>query len=262
MNDFAADPLPAATARDPRDVDSDRLGLSVVVPLYREAAGITSLAAGLRAFARAEGTRRTLEFVLVDDGSDDATWDSLQAAFPVDDGPWRTLRHAINRGLTAALRTGSESASQPLVGWLDADLTYDPAVLSTLAADCDAGADLAVASCHHPDGDLEGVTAFRRWLSRRASAMHRLTCRDAKLHTFTCMVRVQRRALLHDTWPERGGFVGVTEQLLRAIRRGARVAERPAVLRVRRHGASKMQFLRTALRHLELAWARPGRRPD
>jgi hypothetical protein len=55
------------------------------------------------------------------------------------------------------------------------------------------------------------------------------------------MVRVQRRDLLLATWPEREGFLGVTEQLLRVLARGARLVEVPAVLRSRQPWPVKLE---------------------
>jgi dolichol-phosphate mannosyltransferase len=223
--------------------------MTVVVPAYDEAENTDALGRALAGFLSEEGGRRALDFVFVDDGSTDDTaarLASLAAALPA-----RVVLHPQNRGLTAALRTGSASARGDLVAWFDSDLTYAPALLGELARACDEGADVALASCYHPRGGVEGVPRWRLLLSRLASRGHRLTS-GARLHTFTSMVRVYRREVLERCWPQRGGFVGVTEVLLRALRAGCRVVEVPAVLRRRRAGASKMRVLRVALAHLGL----------
>ncbi len=247
-------PIEATPLVNSRSPDS----LSVVVPLHDEAPGVPALASTLGELLR--GADREIELVLVDDGSRDDTLDRLEAAFPAGGGPWRVLRHTENRGLTAALRTGSEAARHACVGWLDADLTYDPSVLLELARAVDAGADLAWASCHHPAGQLVGVSPWRASLSRLASGLYRRAAGHPELYTFTCMVRVQRREVLAATLPERGGFLGVAEQLLRALAQGARVTEVPATLHRRRVGQSKMRVLHAGLGHLGLLWAaRRGR---
>ncbi len=228
--------------------------LSIIVPLFDEEQGVPALAARLRAFVAAEAVPRAVDLVLVDDGSGDATHARLEEHFRGTGAA--ILRHPHNRGLTAALATGLASARGDLVAWLDSDLTYDPSVLLPLAAAIDAGdADLALASCYHPLGGVEGVPRWRLWLSRLASRGYRLTT-GAPLHTFTCMVRVYRRAVLEACVPARGGFLGVTEVLLAAIRRGHRVVEVPAVLRRRRAGQSKMRLLRVGFGHLRLMLAR------
>src|SRR5690606_31709305 len=177
--------------------------------------------------------------------------------------PFGIVEHGANRGLTAALHTGTCAARSELVGWLDADLSYEPALLGRLATRVDAGADVAVASCHHPDGGAGGVPGWRLALSRGATRVHRLAS-GARLHTFTCMVRVMRRDLYLRTTPRTSGFLGVTEQLLRCIAAGATVVEEPATLHRRTTGRSKMRILRVAAGHLRLALrcATGGLRPS
>ena len=228
---------------------SARPSLSVVIPLYQEEAGVPALARGLATWLQIERGTRPVEFVLVDDGSTDRTHDLLRAGFA--GWPAQILRHGRNLGLTAALATGFAAARSDLVGWLDSDLTYEPAVLSRLAEMCDGGADVACASCYHPEGGVEGVPRWRLGLSRLASRGYRRLS-GARIHTFTCMVRVYRREVLERCRPVRGGFLGVTEVILQALRAGYRVEEAPAVLRRRRLGQSKMRTLRVGLRHLGL----------
>jgi len=233
-------------------VSASRAALTVVVPLYDEAANVDELGRALTQFLSDEGAARMVDFVLVDDGSRDDTNVRLQVL--ARRLPARLLTHPENRGLTSALASGSAAASGDLVGWLDSDLTYPPALLGELARACDAGADVALASCYHPLGGVAGVPPWRLLCSRGASSLHRLTS-GARLHTFTSMVRVYRRDLLARCRPRRGGFVGVTETLLRALRQGARVVEVPAVLQRRRAGVSKMRVARVAVAHLELMLA-------
>jgi dolichol-phosphate mannosyltransferase len=223
--------------------------MTVVVPFYNETASVDALARELTTFLSEESRVRPLDFVFVDDGSTDDTHARLRR---IATGlPAQVVAHAHNRGLTAALATGLAHTRAELIGWLDSDLTYPPALLGKLAAACDSGADVAVSSCYHGDGAVEGVPKWRLWLSRGASLGHRLTS-GARLATFTGMVRVYRREVLERCWPTRGGFVGVTEVLLRALRAGYRVAEVPAVLRQRSAGVSKMRVLRVAWGQLGL----------
>ena len=95
-------------------VDSRAASLTVVIPLYNEADGIPALADRMRTFVAAESKRREVDLVLVDDGSADATHELLSRRFA--ELPATILRHSHNRGITAALMTGSGAASgMPLV---------------------------------------------------------------------------------------------------------------------------------------------------
>ncbi|MEM7200400.1 MAG: glycosyltransferase [Planctomycetota bacterium] len=235
--------------------------LSVVIPLHNEVEAVPALVARLRRFVAASD--RPVELIVVDDGSTDGTYEKLQGRDPLD---LVVVRHAHNRGLTAALWTGLGASRGALVAWLDGDLTYDPDLLLQLAAQVDAGADVALASCYHPSGSVEGVEGWRLLLSRTASLAYRLGS-GHRLCTFTSMVRVYRREVLDAGEPRRGGFLGVTEVLLRALRQGYRVVEVPATLSRRRVGQSKMRIVRVSLAHVGLfadcVWQRlrPGPRP-
>lgn len=224
-----------------------RASLTIIVPLHDEAPGVPVLARELRTFVAAAGAQRTIDLVLVDDGSTDGTHPLLVEHF--EGMTCQILRHPTNRGLSAALSTGSSAARGDLIGWLDSDLTYAPAVLVELAAAVDAGADVAVASCYHPDGVVEGVAGWRRLLSGVASRVYRLLT-GSPIHTFTCMVRVYRRAVLEACPPTNASFLGVTEVLLAALQRGYRVTEVPATLSRRRLGQSKMRVLTVGMSHL------------
>jgi glycosyltransferase involved in cell wall biosynthesis len=97
--------------------------LSVVIPAYNEEGGIAeiiervlSTRAGL-----AEAGVDDLELIVVDDGSHDDTA-TIAARYP----QVRLIRHMVNRGYGAALKTGFSQAEGNLLGFLDADGTYPP----------------------------------------------------------------------------------------------------------------------------------------
>ncbi len=73
------------------------------------------------------------ELIVVDDGSDDLTWQrlsELQAQFP-----WlRPIRHAARSGQSAAMGTGIQHARGAYIATLDADLQNDPADLPKMLA--------------------------------------------------------------------------------------------------------------------------------
>jgi glycosyltransferase involved in cell wall biosynthesis len=91
--------------------------LSVVMPCYNEAATLPVIT------KRVLESPYTLELIVVDDGSTDAT---LDVARGLDDPRVRVLAQDENRGKGAALRSGFAQARGPLVVVQDADLEYDP----------------------------------------------------------------------------------------------------------------------------------------
>ena len=93
--------------------------LSVIVPVYNERTTVAEIVRRIRAV----DIPLAVEIVVVDDASSDGTDTVLSA---IADSTVRVLRHPVNRGKGAAIRTGLEVARGDLVLIQDADLEYDP----------------------------------------------------------------------------------------------------------------------------------------
>src|SRR4051812_16715682 len=101
--------------------------LTVVMPVFNEDATVTEIVDTVLA------QRLVQQFIIVDDGSTDHTWEKLQAAAR-SDARISLLRHEVNRGKGAALRTGFTGANSAYVIIQDADLEYDPSEYFRLIA--------------------------------------------------------------------------------------------------------------------------------
>jgi glycosyltransferase involved in cell wall biosynthesis len=118
---------------------------SVVVPVYNEERTLQQLLGRLRA------VDLPMEIVVVDDGSTDGTpaiLDTLEGQPGI-----RIVRHSLNQGKGAALRTGFLRSTGDIVIVQDADLEYDPAdYLALVAPIVDGEADVVFGSRFLRDG--------------------------------------------------------------------------------------------------------------
>jgi glycosyltransferase involved in cell wall biosynthesis len=101
--------------------------LSVVMPVYNEAATVADVIKTVLA------QRPVRQLIIVDDASRDGTWETLQL-LAQNEPRIELVRHEVNQGKGAALRTGISHATEPVVVIQDADLEYDPAEYHRLLA--------------------------------------------------------------------------------------------------------------------------------
>src|SRR5512142_2499402 len=103
--------------------------LSILIPTYNEARLVGRV---LDEVLEASGPLDA-EIVLVDDGSTDGTADIVEERGRRD-GRLRVVRHLLNLGKAAAIRSALAHATGALVLVQDADLEYSPADYDALLA--------------------------------------------------------------------------------------------------------------------------------
>ena len=222
---------------------------SVVVPCFNEGDAIENLANTLKEVSADLSGSYRFQFILVDDGSDDETWDLLADHF----AGWEDcllLRHQENLGLMAAIMTGTKAAACEIVCSMDSDCTYHPSQLPSLIDRLDSDVAMVTSSPYHPLGRVKNVPDWRITLSKLASKMYARIFRN-KLYCYTSCFRAYRKSVVANIQLENSGFVGTTELLWRIEQQGDwRIVEVPATLDVRRFGQSHCRVAQVTFNHL------------
>ena len=106
---------------------TDQPFLSVLLPALNEGRTLDSVLHAVTA------VDEPLEIICVDDGSTDDTW-TIMSAWATGHPRVRALRHRLNGGKGAAVRTALNEARGQYVIIQDADLEYDPSEYAKLLA--------------------------------------------------------------------------------------------------------------------------------
>ena len=215
-------------------IESPKLDLSIVVPIYNEAESVETLVSAI-ANSIAE-TKLNYEIICVDDGSKDGSTQVLTdlASKRVD------LKAVIlrrNYGQTAAMAAGFQSALGKIIVTLDGDLQNDPADIPMLLAKLDEGYDL-VSGWRKNRQDA----AITRLLPSKIANIIIAKVTGVVLHDYGCSLKAYRAELIADM-----NLYGELHRFLPALAyiEGARIAEVPVRHHARRFGQSKYGLGRT-----------------
>ncbi|PCI40769.1 MAG: hypothetical protein COB53_00310 [Elusimicrobia bacterium] len=126
---------------------------SIIVPAFNEEGSIEDLARRCAALDPAALAVESIEVIVVDDGSTDATAKKARAVDGVS-----VISHPGNRGYGAAIKTGFEHSHGDLLGFLDGDGTCDPAFFQTLLHELqERSLDCALGSRMHPGSKMPAL---------------------------------------------------------------------------------------------------------
>jgi polyisoprenyl-phosphate glycosyltransferase len=165
-----------ATLRHRSSAGGAAAGLSIVVPVYNEAAGLAQLHGRITAVAAALRDRRGLacEIVYVDDGSRDGSLDvALDLTATAADVQVVSLSR--NFGKEAALLAGLDHASRGAVLFMDADGQHPPALIEKLVGHwLDGGYDVVYTAKAHRENEptllrvaVKGFYSLINWGARQ-----------------------------------------------------------------------------------------------
>ncbi len=201
--------------------------LSVLIPVYNEAATIATVIKAVRAVVLPAGMTR--EIVVVNDGSTDATARELEKFY--GDPLVRIFHQPSNRGKADALRRAIREASGDLLLVQDADLEYDPSEYPKLLAPLLAGkADVVYGSRFL--GVIRRMEGINRWANEVSNATFRLLYGQKFTDINTCF-KLFRAADIKGMTIISDHFAFETEVTAKLVRGGSRILEVPIAYEAR-----------------------------
>ncbi|MDX2178241.1 MAG: glycosyltransferase [Bryobacteraceae bacterium] len=198
--------------------------LSILIPVYNERTVVEKSLSQVLSAPLPENLDR--ELVIVDDRSTDGTWDILER-LAAGEARIKLLRHEVNQGKGAAIRTAIQHATGDFSLVQDADLEYDPNEYPKLMAPLLAGYADAVFGSRYLSGEQRRVLPF--WHSMMNSALTGLSNVFSNLNLTdmeTCY-KAFRTDLLKSI-PIRSNRFGIEPELsMKAAKRRLRIYEVP-----------------------------------
>lgn len=236
----------------------------MVLPAYNEAENLPALLANLEGvFARLAQLGHEREYVIVDDGSRDATPRVLQdhqQRLPID-----VITHNPNQGLGPTIRDGLRRAAEratdhDIVLSMDADNTHPAGLIHQMVQMVLEGNDVVIASRYRPGARIVGLNAYRRFMSFGARVLFQLIMPIPGVRDYTCGFRAYRASGLKrafaaygDAFIEHRGFQCMADILLKLAPLNLVMNEAPMVLRYDlKLGESKMRVSSTAMNTVKL----------
>jgi dolichol-phosphate mannosyltransferase len=210
----------------------------VVVPTYQEAENVERFVRAVRAAVPEAG------IAVVDDDSPDGTG-AIADRVAAELGRVEVIHRPGKEGLGAAYRQGFRwalDAGYEVIIQMDCDFSHDPAVIPSLLAAVDEGADCAIGSRYVAGGSTPGWPVHRRLLSRYGNRYTALVL-QLPIRDTTGGFRAYRASTLETIdidGTRANGYAFQNETAFRMVQAGLALRELPITFVDREAGTSKM----------------------
>ena len=219
------------------------MDISVIIPAFNECESLPELSAWIARVMQEHGY--SYEVVFVDDGSTDATWDTVRQLSAADDHV-HGIRFRRNYGKSAALYCGFERAQGDVVFTMDADLQDSPDELPEMyRMIVEQGYDLVSGwKQHRKDNALT---------KNLPSKLYNATARritGIKLHDMNCGLKAYRKEVVKSI-----EVYGEMHRYIPYLAKNAgytRIVEKPVHHEKRKYGKSKFGMERFVNGFLDL----------
>lgn len=218
--------------------------LSVVIPVYNEAATLAEIVRRVRA------VDIETQIILVNDHSTDGSAEVMAQLLTQHGEQIVCLHHETNRGKGAALRTGIAAATGDMVIIQDADLEYDPADMPKLVEPITSGRADVVFGSRFAGGESHRVLYYWHSIANRMLTTLSNMFTNLNLTDMEVGYKVFRREIIQDIklCEDRFGFE--PEVTAKLARRKLRIYEVGISYAGRTYDEGKKITMRDGLRAL------------
>ncbi len=199
-------------------VETLNLTVSVIIPCYNEQATIQEIVRRVKAVNVAH------EIIIVDDGSQDGSRDTLKSM--EGDSLLKIIYHAHNQGKGAAVRTGFAAATGDIVLIQDADLEYDPRDYPLLLRPIQEGISKVVYGSRFRGGPTKTMFFWNMVANRLLTFFTNILYNTILTDMETCY-KVFRRDIVQQIPLRARGFEFEPEITAKVLKRGYRIYEVP-----------------------------------
>jgi glycosyltransferase involved in cell wall biosynthesis len=216
-------------------LESETPDVSIIIPAYCEEETISEV---LQRVVKVSWEMGNVEIIVVDDGSTDQTGEKVKA-FPFV----KYIRHEINRGKGAAIRTGLQSARGKIFVIQDADLEYLPETIPSIVKPiADGSVDIVYGSRFK--GKPEGMT-ISHYIGNSILSMVARFLYSVKITDIMTGQKAFRRSLLESAQIEENGFAVEIELTCIGFNgnKNQKYTEVPIPYSYRQHGVSKIGYI-------------------
>lgn len=207
--------------------------ISLIIPAFKESKTIRQTLGRIIDIMNNLGY--DYEIIVVDDGSDDGTYD-ISKILAKKNPRIKSVRYVPNMGKGHAIKTGFKKSKGNIIGYIDADLNLEKIEEYT---DRLYEADVVIASKRHPESNIV-YPLSRRILSKSFNLLIRLLFR-LDISDTQCGFKFFKREVLEKVVPylsiKRWAFDA--ELLILVDRFGYKIAEGPISFR---HGESRLNL--------------------
>ncbi len=219
-----------------------KLDISVVVPLYNETESLPELCDWIQRVMNQH--RFSYEILLIDDGSTDGSWDSIQRLGQVN-GHIKGIQFNRNYGKSAALNIGFQNSSGSVVITMDADLQDSPEEIPDLYKMIEEDGFDLVSGWKKKRLDPLSKTIpskFFNYVTRKISGI--------KLHDFNCGLKAYNQSVIKsiDVYGEMHRYI----PLIAKWQGFTNISEKTVTHQPRKYGVTKFGLERFIFGFLDL----------